>query len=272
LRSRRRLLVVEPDGGSSAPVTAFVGGDDIDVATATSGDAALAMLAAHGFDCVVVAGGLPDMSAAQFIERAEAAPRSRATPFVVYAPDGRNTAEEQERLEALARDGIVAIAPSRAHLLDEACLFLHRDPTELPEPARELLTGLQTSDRVLAGKRILVVDDDVRNIFALSSVLERHGMSVISAHTGRDAIRLLEEKPDLELVLLDIMMPEMDGYETMRRIRDNPRFRLLPIITLTAKAMKGDREKCLEAGASDYIAKPVDSDELLSLLRVWLRR
>jgi len=167
---------------------------------------------------------------------------------------------------------VVTLAQSEERLLDESSLFLHRDVSRLPEAKLKMLLSLQESDAVLADKKILVVDDDVRNIFALSSVLERYRIKVVTASTGLDAIRLIEQTPDLSLVLLDIMMPEMDGYETMRRIRGNPRFQMLPIITLTAKAMKGDREKCLEAGASDYIAKPVDSEQLLSLLRVWLRR
>jgi CheY-like chemotaxis protein len=135
-----------------------------------------------------------------------------------------------------------------------------------------MLDRLHRSDEALIGRKVLVVDDDVRNIFALSSVLERRGMSVLTAGTGREAIAIIESTPDLGIVLMDIMMPEMDGYETMREIRKDPRFRTLPILSLTAKAMKGDREKCLEAGASDYIAKPVNTDQLLSLLRVWLYR
>jgi CheY-like chemotaxis protein len=167
---------------------------------------------------------------------------------------------------------VVKGVESPERLLDETSLFLHRVVSNLPTEKQRMLERLHRSDDDLVGKAVLVVDDDVRNIFALSSVLERYRIKVVTASTGLDAIRLIEQTPDLSLVLLDIMMPEMDGYETMRRIRGNPRFQLLPIITLTAKAMKGDREKCLEAGASDYIAKPVDSEQLLSLLRVWLRR
>jgi len=134
-----------------------------------------------------------------------------------------------------------------------------------------MIETLHQSDEPLVGRKVLVVDDDVRNIFALNSILERRGMQVVSANNGMDAIKLLEDSEDLSLVLMDVMMPEMDGYETMRRIRSNPRFRMLPIIALTAKAMKGDREKCLEAGASDYVAKPVDTGQLLSLVRMWLQ-
>ena len=143
---------------------------------------------------------------------------------------------------------------------------------DLPPAKQRMLESLNQSDEALIGKKVLVVDDDVRNIFALTSLLERHHMQTVSAGSGGEAIDLVNDKSDISLVLMDIMMPEMDGYETMRRIRQDPKFRRLPIIALTAKAMKGDREKCLEAGASDYIAKPVNTDQLLSLLRIWLHR
>jgi CheY-like chemotaxis protein len=161
---------------------------------------------------------------------------------------------------------------SPERLLDETALFLHRVVAELPEPKRRMLEHLHQTSEALAGRKVLVVDDDVRNIFALSSVLERHGMHVVIATNGQEGINVLEQTPDVSLALMDIMMPGMDGYETMRRIRQMPRFRRLPIIALTAKAMKGDREKCLEAGASDYVAKPVDTGQLVSLLRSWLHR
>jgi len=155
-------------------------------------------------------------------------------------------------------------------LLDEVSLFLHLVAADLPAHQQQMLERLRQSDEALIGKKVLVVDDDVRNIFALTSLLEQHGVRVVNAENGSAAISLLAEDPDIDAVLMDIMMPEMDGYETMRRIRLNSKHRLLPILALTAKAMKGDREKCLEAGASDYIAKPVDTDELLGLLRIWL--
>jgi CheY-like chemotaxis protein len=161
---------------------------------------------------------------------------------------------------------------SPERLLDETALFLHRVIADLPATKQRMIETLHESDEALQGRKVLVVDDDVRNIFALNSLLERHEMEVISATNGQDAIKLVENTGDLSLVLMDIMMPEMDGYETMRRIRGNTKFRLLPIIALTAKAMKGDREKCLEAGASDYVAKPVNTDQLLSLVRMWLHR
>jgi CheY-like chemotaxis protein len=151
-------------------------------------------------------------------------------------------------------------------------LFLHRVTTDLPHAKQKMLERLHQSDEVLVGRRVLVVDDDVRNIFALTSLLERHNMEVASADNGRKAVEILAQDTPTDIVLMDIMMPEMDGYETMRAIRQQPRHRLLPMIALTAKAMKGDREKCLQAGASDYIAKPVNTEQLLSLMRVWLHR
>ena len=157
-------------------------------------------------------------------------------------------------------------------MLDETALFLHRVVANLPPEKQKMLEKLHRSDDALVGKKVLVVDDDMRNIFALSSVLERRGMIVLTAGTGREAISTLESMPDVAIVLMDIMMPEMDGYATMQVIRQNPSLRRLPIVALTAKAMKGDREKCLEAGASEYLAKPVNTDQLLSALRMWLHR
>ena len=161
---------------------------------------------------------------------------------------------------------------SPERLFDETALFLHRVVSELPEGKRQMLERLHGTNDVLKNRKVLVVDDDARNIFALTTVLENQDMEVVNATNGRQAIEIIENTPDLSVVLMDIMMPDMDGYETMREIRKQSRFRTLPILALTAKAMKGDREKCLQAGASDYIAKPVNTDQLLSLLRVWLYR
>jgi hypothetical protein len=172
----------------------------------------------------------------------------------------------------MARSVIVKGVESPERLLDETALFLHRVVSELPSEKQRMLERLHGSDENLIGRKVLLVDDDPRNIFALSSVLERRGMEVVTATTGREAIALLESQPGVAIVLMDIMMPEMDGYQTMEVIRADPGFRRLPIIALTAKAMKGDREKCLEAGASDYLAKPVNTDQLLSTLRIWLHR
>jgi CheY-like chemotaxis protein len=182
------------------------------------------------------------------------------------------SADEQARLRAAAKSVVLKDVQSPERLFDETALFLHRVVAELPEPKRRMLEQLHGSNEVLSGRKVLVVDDDARNIFALTTVLENHEMEVLSATNGRQAVELVDATPGLSVVLMDIMMPDMDGYETMREIRRDPKFRTLPILALTAKAMKGDREKCLQAGASDYIAKPVNTDQLMSLLRVWLYR
>jgi CheY-like chemotaxis protein len=214
---------------------------------------------------------LPDMSGFDVLDRISQNEKWRDLPVVVFT--GRElSADEELQLHTLARSVIVKGVESPERLLDETALFLHRVVAHLPVGKQQMLDRLHRSDEALIGKTVLVVDDDVRNIFALSSVLERRGMQVVTAATGRDAITTLESTPGLAIALMDIMMPEMDGYEMIREIRQNPSLRRLPIIALTAKAMKGDREKCLEAGASDYLAKPVDTEQLLSALRLWLHR
>jgi CheY-like chemotaxis protein len=245
--------------------------DDIDIATVATGKAALEVLREQPFDCVVLDLRLPDISGFEVLERIRDDVVLSDVPVVVFT--GKDLSpEEDARLHTLARSVVVKGVESPERLLDETALFLHRVVADLPVEKQQLLERLHRSDDALVGRKVLVVDDDVRNIFALSSVLERRGMTVLTAGTGREAIAILEATPDLTLVLMDIMMPEMDGYETMQVIRQNPAFRRLPIIALTAKAMKGDREKCLEAGASDYLAKPVNTEQLLSALRMWLHR
>ncbi|HEY2341692.1 MAG TPA: response regulator, partial [Chthoniobacteraceae bacterium] len=198
-------------------------------------------------------------------------PSLREVPIVVFT--GKDlSGEEETRLKSVAKSIVLKDVQSPERLLDETALFLHRVVADLPEPKRKILERLHQSNEALRGRKVLVVDDDARNIFALSIVLENQDMEVLSATNGRQAIELIENTPELSMVLMDIMMPEMDGYQTMREIRRHSQFRSLPILALTAKAMKGDREKCLEAGASDYIAKPVNTDQLLSLMRVWLHR
>ncbi len=192
-------------------------------------------------------------------------------PVVVFT--GRELSpEEDAQLHTMARSIVVKGVESPERLLDETALFLHRVVNHLPPEKQKMLERLHSSDEDLIGRSVLLVDDDPRNIFALASALERRGMNVLTATTGREAISTLESTDDVAIVLMDIMMPEMDGYETIRVIREKGIFRRLPIIALTAKAMKGDREKCLEAGASDYLAKPVNTEQLLSALRMWLHR
>jgi CheY-like chemotaxis protein len=265
----RELLVVEDDPRERLGVVELLAHDDVRITTADSGAEALNYLRTRSFDCVVLDLKLPDMSGFDLLSQVQGDETLKDTPVVVFT--GRElTGEEEVELRRKAKSIVLKGARSPERLLDETALFLHRAVAGLPPAKQRMLESLYDTDEALAGKKALVVDDDVRNIFALSSLLERHGMSVVSATTGQEAIDHLEARPDLELVLMDIMMPEMDGYETMRRIRKDARYRRLPIIALTAKAMKGDREKCLEAGASDYIAKPVNTSQLLSLVRMWL--
>jgi CheY-like chemotaxis protein/HAMP domain-containing protein len=268
---RKRLLVVEDNAAEQLSITELLGHGDIEIATVESGADALNALHEEAFDCVVLDLRLPDMSGFEVLERMRDDESLRDVPVVVFT--GKQLLpEEDARLHTLARSVVVKGVESPERLLDETALFLHRVVSDLPEEKQRMLDLLHSSDDDLVGKKVLIVDDDVRNIFALSSVLERRGMTVVTAGTGREAIAMLESTPELAIVLMDIMMPEMDGYETMRVIRRNRAFRRLPIIALTAKAMKGDREKCLEAGASDYLAKPVNTEQLLSALRMWLHR
>jgi CheY-like chemotaxis protein len=268
---RKRLLVVEDEPAQQMSIEALLGHDDIDVKVVSTGSDALTAVETEQFDCLVLDLRLPDMSGFELLERLKQSKGGPELPVVVFT--GKDLSpEEDARLHMLARSVIVKDVESPERLLDETSLFLHRVVADLPEEKRKMLDRLHRSDEALVGKKVLIVDDDVRNIFALSSVLERRGMTVLTAGTGREAIATVESTSDLAIVLMDIMMPEMDGYETMQVIRQNPQFRRLPIIALTAKAMKGDREKCLEAGASEYLAKPVNTEQLLSACRMWLHR
>jgi CheY-like chemotaxis protein len=268
---RKRLLVVEDDPAERLGVTALLGHDDIDIVTADTGAEALSMLREKATDCVVLDLKLPDMTGFEVLERIRDEPALVDVPVVVFT--GRElSSEEDAQLHTMARSVVVKGVESPERLLDETALFLHRVVSDLPVEKQHMLERLHSSDDDLVGRTVLLVDDDARNIFALSSVLERRGMTVLTATTGIEAISVIESRSDVAIVLMDIMMPGMDGYETMQVIRANPAFRRLPIVALTAKAMKGDREKCLEAGASDYLAKPVNTEQLLSALRMWLHR
>jgi CheY-like chemotaxis protein/signal transduction histidine kinase len=267
----KRLLVVEDDPAEQLSIRELLGHHDIHVHVAATGAEALAAITEEPYDCMVLDLRLPDMSGFDVLERLRDTPSLNDLPVVVFT--GKDlSSEEDARLHSLARSVVVKGVESPERLLDETALFLHRVVAHLPAEKQKMLDRLHRSDDALIGKKVLVVDDDVRNIFALSSVLERRGMVVLTAGTGREAISMLESTPSIAIVLMDIMMPEMDGYETMQVMRQNPEFRRLPIVALTAKAMKGDREKCLEAGASEYLAKPVNTEQLLSTLRMWLHR
>jgi HAMP domain-containing protein/CheY-like chemotaxis protein/signal transduction histidine kinase len=267
----KRLLIVEDNDIERDSIVELLDFEDIETVAVATGNEALKAMLENSIDCVVLDLRLPDMTGFELLEKIHAQPSLASVPVVVFT--GRElTAEEQIRIRSMAQSIVLKDVESPERLLDETSLFLHRVITDLPADKQNMLNRLHRSTEVLRGRKILVVDDDARNIFALMSLLENHEMEVLCANNGRAAIDLLAKTPEVEIVLMDIMMPEMDGYETMREIRKSPMFRTLPILALTAKAMKGDREKCLDAGASDYISKPVNTDQLLSLMRVWLFR
>jgi CheY-like chemotaxis protein len=264
-------LVVDDDATERISIRELLGHGDIEIINAATGGEALSLLKEDPCDCVVLDLRLPDMSGFEVLERMRVEPALADVPVVVFT--GRElSAEEDARLHTMARSIVVKGVESPERLLNETALFLHRVVTDLPPDKQHMLDKLHSSDEDLVGRTALLVDDDPRNIFALASALERRGMKVLTATTGREAITLVEQSTSLSIVLMDIMMPEMDGYRTIERIRQNEAYRRLPIIALTARAMKGDREKCLEAGASDYLAKPVNTEQLLSALRMWLHR
>ena len=268
---RKRLLVVEDNAAEQLSIRELLGHDDIEIVNAGTGSDALSLLHHEACDCVVLDLRLPDMSGFEVLERMRADLALADVPVVVFT--GRElTADEDAQLHTMARSIVVKGVESPERLLNETALFLHRVITDLPPEKQQMLERLNSSDEDLVGRTALLVDDDPRNIFALSSALERRGMKVLTATTGAEAIQVIEETPSLAIVLMDIMMPEMDGYRTIETIRQDRAYRRLPIIALTAKAMKGDREKCLLAGASDYLAKPVNTEQLLSALRMWLHR
>jgi hypothetical protein len=268
-RRVRRLLVVEDDARQRDSIVELIGNSDVETTAVGSAEDALEALDKGSFDCMVLDLRLPGMSGLDLMKTIKDRSDLRRLPVIVYT--GMDLDEgEVTRLRQLAETIIVKDVRSPERLVDETALFLHRVQENLPEPQRDMLRRVARPDPALAGKRVLVVDDDARNIFAITSVLEDHDMIVTYASNGREALDRVEDAPPVDAVLMDIMMPDMDGYEAMRRIRERPEHARLPIIALTAKAMKGDREKCIHAGASDYITKPVEPDQLISLLRVWL--
>jgi CheY-like chemotaxis protein/HAMP domain-containing protein len=265
-RPVRKLLLVEDDETQQKSIAALIGEGDVLITAVSTGEAALDALKAERYDCAILDLGLPDMNGFDLLERIRRLEGVRHMPIIIYT--GLDlTPEEQAKLNRLA-ETVIRKGEAPEKLLDETSIFLHRALSRLPEDRRRLLVQFRQRDISLQGKKVLIIDDDVRNIFSLTSALERHGMNILFAENGADGIRLLRTHPDIDVALVDIMMPEMDGYEVMRTIRAIDAYRRLPIIAVTAKAMIGDREKCLEAGATDYIAKPVDIDQLVSMLRV----
>jgi CheY-like chemotaxis protein len=270
-RPVKSLLLVEDDEIQRQSIVELIGNGDVRTTAVATAREALAAARENTFDCTVVDLGLPDMDGIELIEQLRDDPVQRERPIIVYTARDLEQPEE-DRLKRLAQGIILKDATAPERLFDETALFLHRAAMKMPEAKRRMLERLHDVNAVLSGKKVLLVDDDIRNIFAMTSILERHNMTVVSAENGRDAIATLHGTPGIDLVLMDIMLPEMDGYETIRAVRGSAGFKNLPVIAVTAKAMKGDREKCIEAGASDYLAKPVDTEQLLSLLRIWLCR
>jgi HAMP domain-containing protein/signal transduction histidine kinase/DNA-binding response OmpR family regulator len=271
-RPARHVVLVEPDAGRRQQVMSRLAGPDVEVTAVADGAAAGTVLSSRPTDCVVAGPGATDLADGLGGTLPPPDGVFRRLPVVVAADGEAAPADEDGKWRRLADVCTVRRVHDPDVLLDLTTYFLHRPLAKLPEGQRQRLLDLDTADRALAGKKVLIVDDDMRNIFALSTVLEEHDMHIASADNGRDAIRILRDDPNVDIVLMDIMMPEMDGMETMREIRKVPELKKLPIVAVTAKAMKGDREKCIEAGAWDYLSKPVDSQQLLAVLRAWLRR
>ncbi len=265
----KELLIVEDDKVQRKAMLELIGNGDVHTTEAATGTEALKLIRTKAFDCLILDLGLPDMSGVDFLSTMKEDDLITELPVIVYT--GKDlTGEEQAIINEYAEKIIIKGAKSAEKLLDETTLFLHRVEENLPEEKRKMIRKIHSRESVFKNKTVLVVDDDMRNVYAVTSVLEERGLNIVAAKDGNDGVEVLKNNPDIDLVLMDIMMPEMNGYEAMRAIRSEERFRKIPIIALTAKAMKGDRKKCIEAGASDYLAKPVETDKLLSMLRVWL--
>ena len=270
----RRVLVVEDDRRQRESIQQLLGNEDVEITGVETAGEALQRLRATTYDCMVMDINLPDLSGYELLERMAGQEDVSFPPVIVYT--GRSlTRDEEQRLRRYSKSIIIKDARSPERLLDEVTLFLHQVESKLPPERQRMLRAARDREATLDGRRILVVEDDVRNVFALTSVLEPRGAKVEIARNGREALEALARSAAgqgaaIDLVLMDIMMPEMDGLTAMREIRKRPEWKRLPIIALTAKAMKDDQEKCLAAGANDYIAKPLDVEKLLSLVRVWM--
>jgi len=267
-RRPKRLLIVESNEAESQSMVELLDYADIEIVVARTAESALVALLKGDFDCCVIDLRLTDMNGVELLDLIKSQLKLAQLSVIVYT-DGVLDQEEESRVKAMAQSIVLKDVRAPARLFDTTALFLHRNLAALPPSKQKLIEYLNGSNEALRGRKVLVVDDDARNIFALATILENHEMEIISATSGRQAISVIESTPDLSAVLMDIMMPEMEGYETIRLIRQNPKLGSLPILALTAKAMKGDREKCLQAGASEYVAKPVNAEQLLSMLRLW---
>jgi len=265
----KKLLIVEDNEAQNAAIRELIGNGDVKSFSAYSGKEAYDLLVKDSFDCIIVDLGLPDMSGLELLEKIDDNKQINRMPIIVYT--GRDlTKDETTKLNKLASTVILKTADSQERLLDETTLFLHRVESKLPKEKQRIIRKLHKTEEILKHKVVLVVDDDIRNVYSLTNLLEEESMTCLVAENGRVALKVLAENPSIDIILMDVMMPEMDGYEATREIRKMEQFDKVPIIAITAKAMKGDREKCLAVGMSDYISKPVNIEQLLSLMRVWL--
>jgi CheY-like chemotaxis protein/two-component sensor histidine kinase len=270
-RPVKRLLLIEDDEVLRRSINELIGGEDVTITSVGTGEEALKTLESESFDCAIVDLMLPDMEWSDLIGKIKRETRFQELPIIVHT--GKDLSKrETAKVRKMAETIILKDADSMERLVDETALFLHRDVADLSESQKNMIKRVNVTDPRLTGKKVLVVDDDIRNIFALTSILERQQMQVVYAENGQDGIDMLKKSTAIDGVLMDIMMPGMDGYQAMHEIRQITKFKAIPIIAVTAKAMKGDRQKCIEAGASDYITKPVETEQLLSLLRIWLDR
>ena len=263
----KSVLVVEDNEIESSQIAKILQSDTVDVSIAATGEQALHLINSKDFDCIILDYTLPDISGNDLVNRVGAL-KKRLTPVIVYSAKDF-TKIELKQLTRNANSVLLKGVNSLENLLEETVLQLHINHKDLAPEKRKIIEHIRVKEDILTGKNILVVDDDVRNLFALTTVFERYNINVITAESGKEAINILNENSRIDMVLMDIMMPEMDGYETTQKIRREHKNSSLPIIAVTAKAMKGDRQKCIEAGASDYITKPLKIDQLLSLMRVW---
>ena len=270
-RKIKNLLIIEDNENSRKAIRILIGNGDVKCLEAGTGKEALAMYEQNNIDCIILDIGLPDMSGFDLIRKLETRKSHNIPPIIIYT--GKElTKDENYELQKYAETIIIKGIKSEERLLDETALFLHRTVSNLPESKQAIIKNLYDKESVFHSKKILLVDDDMRNVFALSKILQERGTEIIKAENGKIALEMLDTYPDIDMVLMDIMMPEMDGYEAMKRIRSQEKFKSIPVIALTAKAMKDDKQKCIAAGANDYISKPIDVERLLSLMRVWLSK
>jgi CheY-like chemotaxis protein len=264
-----RILIVEDNADTRKVIKDIIGDSDTVFETASRGEVAIEKITKSSFDCIILDIGLPDYSGFELLQKFNDMNLASLPPIIIYT--GRDISREEEnRLRKYSQSIIIKGEKSAERLVDEVALYLHQVVKDLPEEKQNMIQMLHNSDDMFSGKNILVVDDDIRNVFAVTGALEDYDMNVFSAANGKEAVDFLQADNSIDLVLMDIMMPVMDGYEAMREIRKSPQLKNLPIIALTAKAMRGDKDICIEAGANDYLAKPLDVNRLISMMRVWI--